>query len=58
MKRMLEKLAMWFLRRNGYIVRSKAECCLMPNFVLRMQENRVQPMQPIDWAEDGDEHHA
>ncbi|AAU36724.1 hypothetical protein [[Mannheimia] succiniciproducens] len=54
MKRMLEKLAMWFLHRNGYIVRSKAECNLVPDFVLRMQEKQVKPIQPVDWAEEGE----
>ncbi len=54
MKRMLEKLAMWFLRRNGYVIRSKAECNLVPDFVLRMQAKQVQPLQPMDWAEEAE----
>lgn len=58
MKRILERLAMWFLRRNGYVIRSKAECHLVPDFVLRMQEYKVPRIEPVDWAEEGDEHHA
>ncbi|MDG2949329.1 hypothetical protein P7L91_03260 [Bisgaard Taxon 10/6] len=54
MKNLLIKLAKRYLQRHGYIVKSKAECSLVPDFVLRMQENRVQPMQPIDWAEEGE----
>ena len=47
MKRILEQLAMWFLRRNGYVVRSKAECNLVPDFVLQMQQRQVQPIKPM-----------
>lgn len=46
MKRILIKLAMWFLRRNGYVVRSKAECSLVPNFILDMQR-KMKPLEPI-----------
>lgn len=49
MKQMLEKLAMWFLRRNGYVVRSKAEYNLVPDFILQMQQHQVKQIDPLPW---------
>lgn len=52
MKRMLVKLAKAFLERNGYRVESKAQYQLVPDFILRMQRNNAQPLDPLDWAEE------
>lgn len=52
MKRILIKLAIAFLKRNGYTVESKAMHNLVPDFVLRMQCGEIKPLQPMDWAEE------
>lgn len=45
MKQLLIKLAKAFLTRQGYVVRSKAECSLVPNFILDM--HKMKPLEPI-----------
>lgn len=46
MKQLLIKLAKAFLIRQGYVVRSKAECSLVPNFILDMQ-GKIQRPEPV-----------
>ncbi|SEV92370.1 hypothetical protein [[Haemophilus] ducreyi] len=52
MKQILVKLATAFLERNGYIVRSKALCNLVPDFVIRMQQENVKNVVPLSWDYD------
>lgn len=51
MKRMLVKLAMWFLRRNGYVVRDKTEYQLVPDFILQLKTQQLKPIEPIGYGD-------
>ncbi|MCT8548522.1 hypothetical protein NUS45_03730 [Glaesserella parasuis] len=54
MKQILVKFATAFLNRQGYIVKPKAEYQLVPDFILRMQAKQIKPLEPYDWAEEGE----